>query len=488
MRQKLSGTHKLKIDHRLKNLVPIYMPEGQELEEYLDRLRHEEGFARIYVHRITGKIIGGWVKYELCRKHNIPFDTIYINFKSRDELSRWVITDCLQQIKLSNWTSGSMAIKYFKDYYEKQAKANQRMSKGRGKKGRKESSNLNESVNTAERLAQKAGVSRDTITKIMYILDNKEYAPEGLFQQLDAEEISISNARDLVARRKKHTNKDKKTSNRLSYINDLSKGIDNQVLCMDAVAGIKQIPDGSVTLCFTSPPFGVDKKYCEVNDNIPWPKLMALLKRTFKALKKKFRKGGRCFIEFQQIRTRESKDRAVEYNRPVHAYIINMMEELGYLYRTTIIWDKGRLGDQPLTWGSYCSPSSPAVRDMHSYIFVFSVDDWKLECSGDSSELKHELFDENTKSIWRIQPETHGYGSHPCPFPVELPQRAIETFSYKNDLIVDPFGGSASTAVAAIRAQRRFLHIDLSETFCAEAKQRVQEEMKKLNNSNKKAA
>jgi site-specific DNA-methyltransferase (adenine-specific) len=478
----------LKVDRRVVGLVPAYAPQGQELEEYIHRLRNEKDFAKIYVHRITGKIIAGYDKYELCRKHNIPFEIIYINFSSRDELERWVVNNHLQQTNLSMWKRSSLAVKYFKTYFEKQAKNNQRLSKGRGQKGRKNESNHYERIDTSERLAQKAGVGRETITKVNYIYENKEYAPDDLFQKLDMEEISVTHARTIVWRNKKAANKDKKALTRLSYINDLSQGVENQVLCMDAVKGINQIPDGSLTLCFTSPPFVVGKKYCEVDDTTPWHKHMAFLKNVFKALKKKFRKGGRCIIEFQQIRTREKEDQSIEYNRPVHVYIIKMMEELGYLYRTTIIWDKGRIGDMPLAYGSHCSPSSPAIRDMHSNIMVFSVDDWKLPCSGDPSELSHHDYDENTKSIWRISPETHGYGSHPCPFPVELPQRAIETFSFKNDLVCDCFGGSASTAIAAIRSGRRFVHIDLSETFCAEAKKRIDEEMKKINGGKNKAA
>lgn len=477
----------LKVDRRVVNLVPPYNPQGQELEEYIHRLRTERGFAVVYVHRTTGKIIAGYEKYKICQQYNIPFETIYINFHSYDELARWVVDNYLQQVHLSNWKRSTLAVKYYKTYYEQQAKANQRLSKGRGQKGNKNESNHSR-IDTSERLAQKAGVSRDIITKVNYIIENKKYAPDNLFHKLETEEISVTHARTIVWRNKKAANKDKKTLTRLSYINDLSQGVENQVLCMDSVKGINQIPDGSLTLCFTSPPFSVGMKYCEVNDNTPWHKHMAFLKNVFKALKKKFRKGGRCIIEFQQIRTREKEDQSIEYNRPVHVYIIKMMEELGYLYRTTIIWDKGRIGNTPLAYGSYCSPSSPAIRDMHSNIMVFSVDDWKLPCSGDNSELSHKKYDENTKSIWRIPPETHGYGSHPCPFPVELPKRAIETFSFRNDLICDCFGGSGSAAVAALRTERRFVHIDLSETFCAEAKQRIEEEMKKINAEKKKVA
>lgn len=471
----------LEVDRRVVTLVPSYGPQGQELEDYIHRLRTEKGFARVYVYQSTGKIVAGYEKYTLCKQHGIPFETIYLDFESQEELDRWVVNYHLQQTNLSKWTRATLAVKHFKAYYEQQAKENQRLSQGRGKKGSKMSANLTCKIDTAERLAQKAGVSRDIITKVNYIYDNLDCAPAELFTKLESEEITVSNAYIIVWRKKKIVNSIKKSLNRLSYNNDLSKGIENQVLCMDAIEGVQHIPDGSLTLCVTSPAFCVGKKYCEVSDTKPWHEHMNYLKKVFKALKTKFRPGGRCIIEFQQIRTREKEDQATEYNRPVHVYLVQMMMELGYLYRTTVIWDKTRLGNSVLAYGSHCSPSSPAIRDMHSYIFVFSVDDWKLECSGDPSELDHKKYDENTKSIWRIPPETHGHGSHPCPFPIELAQRAIETYSFKGDLVCDPFGGSGTVAVAAIRSGRRFVSIDLSQTFCAEAKQRIQDEMNKNN-------
>lgn len=333
-------------------------------------------------------------------------------------------------------------------------------------------------------MAEKASVSRDTIVKVSYIHNNKKHAPKDLFTRLKNEEITINAAHILIKRRKKQTNNDKKSATKLNYINDLSKGVENNILCMDVKKGINKIPDKSLTLCFTSPNFACGKKYADgILDTTPHRKHWAWLKDTFGSLKPKFRSGGRCLIEYQKIRTREKEDRAFEYSRPVEALIINMMQELGYLYNSTIIWDKGRIGNQPNTWGSYCSPSCPRIRDMHSYIFVFSVDDWKLPCAtGNSSEIPFEEFDLYTKSIWRVPPETHGYGAHICPFPIALPERAIKLFSYENDLVCDIFGGSGTTAVAALRNGRRFLHIDKSKTYCADAKRRVGEEMKKLNN------
>jgi DNA modification methylase len=334
-----------------------------------------------------------------------------------------------------------------------------------------------------ERLAQKARVSRDTIVRVKYILSSKQYAQEGLFDKLDAEEITIHAVYHQIWRRKKQHSKAKRTAVRMKYVNDLSKGIENNVICDDALEGIKQIPDGSVSLAFTSPPFGVNQPYADnVSDCKPWNEHIDYLSQVFGELKPKFRPGGRCVIEYQAIRTREKQDQSSEYNRPIHAVIVNMMQKLGYFYWTTIIWNKGHVGNQPKPWGSIGSPSTPIMRDTHSYLFVFSVGGWTLPCvSGDPSELSREDYDQLTQSVWNVHTEIKPIGSHVCPMPVELAERVIRLYSYKGDLIVDPFGGSGTTAIAALRSQRRFVLIDKSPTYCADSKQRIDAEMLKLN-------
>lgn len=478
------------IDNSFVKLLPkLEMSKAEEVS-YAQRLK-KDGVV-IFVCKRMNIILDGVIKFRLCKKYDIPYEIIYIDLATRIDAQRWILNNAFRRHNLSRWHRSCLAIKFWKKLYEKEAKNNMRLSKGRGKKGKKDTSKVFAKVDVGQRLADKAGVSRDTISKVMYILGNKNLAPKGLFVRLDKEEISINRAKDLVNGRKKVDSKDKKSTTKLNYINNLSKGVENNILCMDVQKGIAKIPNGTLSLCVTSPPFACNKKYADgIRDDTPHKKHWEWLKETFKALKPKFREGGRCIIEYQRTRTREKDDQAFEYNRPTDALIINMMQELGYLYHSTIIWDKGRVGNSRTAWGSFCSPSSPRIRDMHSSIFVFSVGEWKLPCaSGDSSELTFEDFDLYTKSIWRIPPETHGYGSHVCPFPLELAKRAIRLFSYKNDLVCDIFGGSGTVAISALQNQRRYVHIDKSKTYCAETKQRIAIEMKKLETetSIKKAA
>ena len=478
-RAKTKKGEKPVIDNSFVTLLPKLEISRIEEESYVQRL--EKDGVVIYVWKKTGIVLDGIYKFQLCKKYNIPYTIKYIELATKDEAIRWVYENAFHRHNLSRWYRSCAVIKHWKALYEKGAKDNQRLSKGRYKKGRKNSLKVFKKVDVNQRLAEKANVSRDTISKVLSILKNKKNAPKGLFAKLENEDISVTRAWHLVKSRIKKVNRDKDASVELSYINDLSKGVENNILCMDVIKGIKKIPDGSLSLNFTSPPFAVGKLYSGVDDNTPHKKHWEFLKKVFRELKPKFRKGGRCLIEYQSTRTREKEDQAIEYSRPVHALITNMMKDLGYLYHSTIIWEKGRVGNNPNTWGSFCSPSCPRIREMHSYIFVFSVGDWKLPCAtGYSSELPFDEFDLYTKSIWRIPPETHKYGSHVCPFPIELPQRAIRLMTFENDLVSDIFGGSGTTAIAAIRNKRKFIHIDASETYCAEAKKRVEQEYKKL--------
>jgi site-specific DNA-methyltransferase (adenine-specific) len=87
-------------------------------------------------------------------------------------------------------------------------------------------------------------------------------------------------------------------------------------------------------------------------------------------------------------------------------------------------------------------------------------------------------FMEATLDVWNLAPESAKRVNHPAPFPVELPQRLIGLYTYRDDLVVDPFMGSGTTAIAAIRTDRRCLGYDVDPEYVARAKRRVKEELR----------
>jgi DNA modification methylase len=459
--------------------------DGAELQTYVEKLRAENSVV-LYVWKEKNILLDGHFQYELCKKYDIPYRIVYVNLASMDDAQRWIVDNALSHIHLSNWMRSKLVIKHFQFFFERMARQNLKLSQGRGSKGQKKNENLFEKIDVNEKLAQKAQVSKDTIAKVKYILANKSFAPDGLITKLDTEEASVNGAFHQVMRSKKHEKKAERTSVQLSYVNDLSKGVENAVICNDALDGIGKISDGSLSLVFTSPPFGVDQPYQDgVSDSKPWDEHIEYLSHVFGALKPKLRSGGRCIVEYQQIRTREKQDQALEWNRPIHAVIITMMQKLGYQYYSTIIWNKEHVGRNPQGCGELGSPSKPVIKDVHSYLFVFSVDGKALPCAtGNSSILSQEEYKQLTQSVWNVHTESRAVGSHVCPMPVELAERAIRLFSYEGDLILDPFGGSGTSAIASIRNGRRFILIDKSPTYCAQSKQRIDAEILKLKSKN----
>ena len=146
--------------------------------------------------------------------------------------------------------------------------------------------------------------------------------------------------------------------------------------------------------------------------------------------------------------------------------------------RGEIIWDKSASAGSSCAWGSFKSASNPCLRDIHEYILVFSKGDYKLPRSKSEREnridtIENKEFVEFTKSIWRFPTVSAKRIGHPAPFPVELPRRLIELYSFKGDIILDPFMGSGSTCIAALNSERKYIGIDIDSGYCNLAEERI---------------
>ena len=166
---------------------------------------------------------------------------------------------------------------------------------------------------------------------------------------------------------------------------------------------------------------------------------------------------------------------------PLSSHINIMMNQLGFLMRGEIIWDKSASAGSSCAWGSFQSASNPCLRDVHEYLLVFSKGNYKLprdksqRADGRIDTIPRNDFIQHTKSIWSFATERASRVNHPAPFPVELPKRCIEMYSFAGDVVLDPFNGSGSTCVAAKMTGRTFVGIDLSKEYCAIAQKRVDE-------------
>jgi site-specific DNA-methyltransferase (adenine-specific) len=155
------------------------------------------------------------------------------------------------------------------------------------------------------------------------------------------------------------------------------------------------------------------------------------------------------------------------------------MMEVGFHMRAEIIWRKGKGSSGSVAWGSWKSPANPVIRDIHEYCLCFSKGRFDRVVKGES-DISSERFMELTLSVWEFPPESAKRVKHPAPFPVELPRRFIDLYTYPSELVLDPFIGSGSTAVAAVEARRHWIGYDLMQEYSEVTKRRVADAVSRL--------
>jgi len=225
---------------------------------------------------------------------------------------------------------------------------------------------------------------------------------------------------------------------------------------------MQELPDNSVHLSITSPPYNVGKEYDEDLTEAEYRELLiSVWKEGYRVLVP----GGRACINVANIGRKPYI--------PLNAMISSQMIELGFLMRGEIIWNKTASSGVSCAWGSWKSASNPVLRDTHEYILVFSKGQFNRPSKGKISTVTKEEFLEFTKSVWTFPTESARRVNHPAPFPVELPRRLIQLYSYIDDLIIDPFMGAGTTAVAAIRTKRNYVGYDISSKYVSIAKNRL---------------
>jgi DNA modification methylase len=226
---------------------------------------------------------------------------------------------------------------------------------------------------------------------------------------------------------------------------------------------MEEIPDNSLHLMVTSPPYNVSKEY---DDDLSLQEYLDMLKNVFKETYRVLVNGGRACVNVANLGRKPYI--------PLSDYISRMMAEIGFLMRGEIIWDKGAAAGVSMAWGSWMSASNPVLRDVHEYILIFSKGSFSRKSENDKEDtIEKENFMQWTKSIWKMNTESAKKVGHPAPFPVELPYRLIQLYSFKGDVILDPFMGSGSTAIAAIKSDRSYVGYDIDAEYVRLAKERI---------------
>ncbi len=250
--------------------------------------------------------------------------------------------------------------------------------------------------------------------------------------------------------------------------NQLPEHLVNTIVQADA-RDLSFIPDETLHLVVTSPPYNTRKEY---DKNLSLSEYLSLIRDVFSEIYPKLVDGGRVAINIANIGRKPYI--------PLTDYVSQIMSDIGYFQRGEIIWDKGASAGSSTAWGSWLSASNPTLRDVHEYILVFSKGTMKRSKKNRTTTISRNEFMEFTKSVWSFPTTSAKRIGHPAPFPIELPYRLIQLYSFKEDVIFDPFMGSGTTAIAALHTERTFVGVEINQKYIDLAMERIEASKLKL--------
>ncbi len=251
---------------------------------------------------------------------------------------------------------------------------------------------------------------------------------------------------------------------------------------------MSQLPDSSVALVVTSPPYFVGKEYelavtgeSDADSRIPatYIDFLDMLRAVFAECERVLEPGGRIAVNVANLGRKPY--------RSLSADIISILQDdLRLLLRGEVIWEKSSASSGSCAWGSFARASNPVLRDMTERVIIaskgrfaraLSLKDRRTRGLPHASTLTNDEFVDVTRDVWRIDSESATRIGHPAPFPVELPRRLIDLYTYAGDIVVDPFNGSGSTLVAAARTGRIGVGYDTDVDYVELARQRLDAEL-----------
>ncbi|MCY3749903.1 MAG: site-specific DNA-methyltransferase [Gammaproteobacteria bacterium] len=235
----------------------------------------------------------------------------------------------------------------------------------------------------------------------------------------------------------------------------------NRIFCKSSEA-MDELPDNSVHLMITSPPYNVSKEY---DEDLSLDEYLALLNAVWRETWRVLVPGGRACVNVANLGRKPYI--------PLHSYIIEGMQDIGYLMRGEILWNKGSSASSSTAWGSWQSAANPVLRDVHEYILVFSKNSFSRKRGDKENTIKKEEFLEWTKSVWDFPAVSAKKIGHPAPFPEELPHRLIQLYSFEDDVVLDPFAGSGTVCLSALKDHRKFVAYDIDPHYVELAENRI---------------
>jgi len=228
---------------------------------------------------------------------------------------------------------------------------------------------------------------------------------------------------------------------------------------------MEELVDNCIALTVTSPPYNIGKlSDVEMSDEDYWK----MIEKCFKEVYRVTESGGRLVVNVANL----GRKPYIPFSDKYTELLIN----IGFIMRGEIIWQKSKGANANFAWGSWLSASNPVIRDIHEYCLVFSKESMTKASKG-SSTIEKEEFMDSTLSIWNIPPARAKKIGHPAPYPIELVERFIKLYTYEEELVLDPFIGSGTTAIGAINLNRNYIGYETNEEYVKLTNKRIKEEI-----------
>ena len=275
---------------------------------------------------------------------------------------------------------------------------------------------------------------------------------------------------------RKVENRKKKSENRGLYYytqehnfskknQELPKEFENKIICGDSLKILKLLPANCIDIVFTSPPYNFGLEYANQQDAHCWEKYFEQLFSIFDETIRVLKYGGRIIVNIQPLFS--------DYI-PSHHIISKYFMDRKMIWKGEILWEKNNYNCKYTAWGSWKSPSSPYLKYTWEFLEIFSKGNLKHQGDKKNADITEEEFKEYVIAKWSIAPERKmkQYG-HPAMFPEKLVERALKLFSFKNDIVLDPFNGVGTATAVAKKLDRKYFGIDISEAYCKTAEKRI---------------
>lgn len=321
---------------------------------------------------------------------------------------------------------------------------------------------LQEFIESKKREREKFEFLSDILTKIENI---KSYGLKSGKRNY----IDYNKERKVKNRKNKEKNRGQyyyaKNHNFSKQNNNIPEEFENKIICGDSLNILGKLPNNCIDLVFTSPPYNFGLEYSDNEDDKNWARYFKQLFIIFDEVIRVLKYGGRIIVNIQPLFS--------DYI-PSHHIISNYFMNRNMIWKGEILWEKNNYNCKYTAWGSWKSPSSPYLKYTWEFLEIFSKGALKHPGKKEDIDITADEFKKYVVAKWSIAPERDmkRYG-HPAMFPEKLVERALKLFSFKNDVVLDPFNGVGTTTAVAKKMDRRYLGIDISREYCETAIKRL---------------